>query len=558
MSIRRRLTLSYIAILALLAVNLLVYFWGDRKRQATVVELRRAINRQILISSVKEKLSEYEKQVTLLSQLTADANSGGASPGEIAAFNHRLEGVGAQLREMSALSDADGRGMVDNFSASFRDLSASWRIFYENFGRNQSRAITEEVTRSEPLGQKVLKELLPELQQHQTASVEAASARFYDAARTTDRITVLIFFASVGLAATLALMVSRRLTRGLAILKTGADALGEGDLAYRIPTVSTDELGDLARTFNDMGGRLHSARGELEQRQRELQVLMDSERLKSEELEQALLQLKTTQDQLLVQEKMASLGVLTAGIAHEIKNPLNFVTNFASLSVELIEEARELFQQFQQKLETADAEYMEQLMSDLNINLKKITEHGNRADSIVKGMLAHSRGGAGQFQPTNLNALIEEAASLAYHGLRARDVNFNIALESSYDPALPMVSVVPQDVSRAILNIVNNGCYAAHQRALKSPGFQPVLRCGTAKIPGGVEIRIRDNGTGIPKEVLPKIFNPFFTTKPTGSGTGLGLSLSYQIVVDQHKGTMRVETEEGEFTEFILTLPERT
>ena len=558
MSIRRRLTLSYIAILALLAVNLVVYFWGDRKRQSTVEELRRAIARQILISSVQQKLSEYEKQVTLLSQITADANSGGASPGEIAAFNHRLEGVGEQLSQMSALSDADGKGMVDSFSVSFRDLSASWRIFYENFGRNQSRAITEEVMHSEPLGQKVLKELLPELQQHQTASVEAASARFYDAARTTDRITVLIFFLSVGLAATLALMVSRRLTRGLAVLKTGADALGEGNLAYRIPTVSTDELGDLARTFNDMGGRLHSARGELEQRQQELQVLMDRERLKSEELEQALLQLKTTQDQLLVQEKMASLGVLTAGIAHEIKNPLNFVTNFASLSVELIAEARELFEQFQQKLETADAEYMEQLMSDLNINLKKISEHGHRADSIVKGMLAHSRGGAGQFQPTNINALIEEAAGLAYHGLRAQDLNFNIGLENSYDPALPMISVVPQDISRAILNIVNNGCYATHQRALKSPGFQPVLRCTTAKIQGGVEIRIGDNGTGIPKEVLPKIFNPFFTTKPTGSGTGLGLSLSYQIVVDQHKGTMRVETQEGEGTEFILTLPERT
>jgi len=558
MSIRRRLTLSYIAILALLAVNLVVYFWGDRRRQSTVEELRRAISRQILISSVQQKLSEYEKQVTLLSQMTGDTNSGGASPEDIAAFNSRLDGIGDQLRKMSSLSDAGGRGMIDNFSASFRDLSASWSIFYENFGRNQARAITEEVTHSEPLGQKVLKELLPELQQHQAESVEAASARFYDAARTTDRITVLIFFVSVGLAATLALMVSRRLTRGLAVLKTGADALGEGNLAYRIPTVSKDELGDLARTFNDMGGRLHSARGELEQRQHELQVLMDRERLKSEELEQALLQLKTTQDQLLVQEKMASLGVLTAGIAHEIKNPLNFVTNFAALSVELIEEARELFEQFGQKLETADAEYMGQLMSDLNTNLKKISEHGNRADSIVKGMLAHSRGGAGQFQLTNLNVLIEEAAGLAYHGLRAQDVNFNIALESSWDPALPMVSVVPQDLSRAILNIVNNGCYAAHQRALKSPGFQPVLRCSTAKIKNGVEIRIRDNGTGVPKEVLPKIFNPFFTTKPTGSGTGLGLSLSYQIVVDQHKGTMRVETQEGEFTEFILTLPERT
>ncbi len=550
MNIRRRLTLSSIAILGLLAINLVVYFWGDRRRQATVEELRRAISRQILISDIRQELSDYEKQVTLLSQINADANAGGANPGEVAAFNKGLDGIGDQLRTMSALDDTDGRRMIETFTASFRELSASWRIFYKNFGRNQSLAITEEVMHSEPLGQKVLKELLPDLQHHQTASVEDASTRFYDAARTTDRITVVIFFLTVGLAGTLALMVSRPLTGGLALLKTGADALGGGDLAYRIPSVSKDELGDLARTFNDMAGRLQSARDEL-------QVLMDRERLKSEELERTLVQLKATQDQLLVQEKMASLGALTAGIAHEIKNPLNFVTNFAALSVELIDEANELFAQFRQKPDNADAEYLGQLFSDLHTNLHKIEEHGKRADSIVKGMLAHSRGGAGQFQPTDVNALIAEAASLAYHGLRAQDVDFNIALENVFDPALPTISVVPQDLSRAILNIVNNGCYAAHQRAVRQPGFQPVLRCTTVRTPAGVEIRIRDNGTGIPKEVLPRIFNPFFTTKPTGSGTGLGLSLSYQIVVDQHKGAMRVETEEGEFTEFILTLPER-
>lgn len=550
MTIRRRLTLSSIAILGLLAVNLVVYFWGDRRRQATVEELRRAISRQILISDIRQELSDYEKQVTLLSQINGDTNSGGANPAEIAAFNKGLDGVGRQLGQMSALDDPDGRRMVIAFTDSFRALSDSWRIFYQNFGRNQPLAITEEVMHSEPLGQKVLKELLPELQQHQTESVQAASDRFYETVRTTDRITVFIFFLSVGLAGTLALIISRRLNRGLGVLKTGADVLGGGDLAYRIPSISKDELGDLARTFNDMAGRLQSARDEL-------QVLMDRERLKSEELELTLAQLKTTQDQLLVQEKMASLGALTAGIAHEIKNPLNFVTNFSSLSVELLDEARELFGKLGKKLESGDAEYIGQILSDLNTNLHKIEEHGRRADNIVKGMLAHSRGGSGQFQLTDINALVAEAASLAYHGMRAQDVAFNIALENAFDPALPMLSVVPQDLSRAILNIVNNGCYAAHQRALGEPGFQPVLRCTTVRTPAGVEIRIRDNGAGIPKEVLPKIFNPFFTTKPTGSGTGLGLSLSYQIVVDQHKGAMRVETEDGKSTEFILTLPER-
>ena len=392
MSIRRRLTLSYFAILGLLAVNLVVYFWSGQRRQSTFEELRRAISRQILISSVQQKLNDYEKQVTLLSQINADANAGGASPEDIAAFNSRLDGIGQQLRQMSTLADAGSRETIDKFSAAFRELSASWRIYYANFGRNQARAITEMVTRCQPLGQKVLKVLLPQLQQQETDSVQAATDRFYQAARTTDRITVFIFILSVALAATLAFLVSRYLTHGLEALKTGADVLGGLNLAYRIPETSKDEIGDLARTFNNMGGRLQSARDELQRRQQELQVLMDRERLKTEELEEALVQLKNTQEQLVVQEKMASLGVLTAGIAHEIKNPLNFVTNFAGLSVELFEEGRELFEQAEQKLEPADAEYLQQILSDLNTNLQKIEEHGKRADSIVKGMLAHSRG----------------------------------------------------------------------------------------------------------------------------------------------------------------------
>jgi two-component system NtrC family sensor kinase len=556
MTIRRRLTLSYFAILLLLGLNLIIYFWSDQKRKSTFEELRSAISRQILISSIQQKLNDYQKQVTLLSQINTDVNEGGASPEDIAAFGSRLDAIGVQIRQMSKLSDEGGKGMIAAFASAFKDLSASWRIFYENFGRNQSRAITEEVMHSEPLGQKVMQELLPQLQQHEKDSVEAASVHFYDAARATDRTTVIIFLLSGFLAGLLALVVSRHLTRGLAALKTGADFLGGGKLEYRIPILAKDELGDLAHTFNDMGGRLHSARVELEQRQQELQVLMDRERGKTEELEAAMHQLKDTQDQLVVQEKMASLGILTAGIAHEIKNPLNFVTNFSDVSVELLADARDIFAPCIPTLPPADAEYLQQLFTDLNTNLKKISEHGKRADSIVKGMLAHSRGGTGQFQATDLNALVAEAVNLAYHGMRAQDQSFNIGLENVLDPKLPLVSVVAQDVSRVVLNIVNNGSYAAHQRALKGePGFKPVLRCTTQALPTEVEIRIRDNGTGIPKEVLPKIFNPFFTTKPTGSGTGLGLSLSYQIIVDQHKGTMRVETQEGEYTEFILTLP---
>ncbi|SPE42471.1 Integral membrane sensor hybrid histidine kinase (fragment) [Candidatus Sulfopaludibacter sp. SbA3] len=448
MSIRRRLTLSYFAILLLLGVNLIIYFWSDRKRQSTFEELRSAISRQILISSIQQKLNDYQKQVMLLSQITTDVNEGGASPDDIAAFNSRLDAIGEQIRQMMTLTDAGGKGMVESFSVSFRDLSASWRIFYENFGRNQSRAITEVVMHAEPLGQKVMQEILPQLQQHEKDSVEAASVHFYDAAHATDRITIGIFVMSGILSGLLALVVSRHLTTGLGALKTGADVLGGGNLEYRIPIVATDELGDLARTFNDMAGRLQSARAELEQRQQELEVLMNRERGKTEELEAALHQLKETQDQLLVQEKMAFLGVLTAGIAHEIKNPLNFVTNFSEVSVELLDDARQIFQQGAASLPPADSQYLSELISDLNTNLHKIREHGKRADSIVRGMLAHSRGGSGQFQPTDLNALMTEAVNLAYHGMRAQDQTFNIAIESAYDSALPLVSLVPQDVSR--------------------------------------------------------------------------------------------------------------
>jgi signal transduction histidine kinase len=286
--------------------------------------------------------------------------------------------------------------------------------------------------------------------------------------------------------------------------------------------------------------------------------LRDREQRKTGELEQALQRLKETQNQLVVQEKMASLGALTAGIAHEIKNPLNFVTNFAEISVDLLDDLRAALEPVRPMLPTDDSAYLDGIVQDLTGNLRKIREHGQRADSIVRGMLAHSRGGPGQREPVDLNALLAETVNLAYHGLRARDPNFNIALESQYDPALPPLQLVPQDISRVLLNIVNNGCYAAHHKKLGlGETFRPVLRVATRNLAGEVEARIHDNGAGIPQDVLPKIFNPFFTTKPAGSGTGLGLSLSYQIVVEQHKGTIRVETQEGEYTEFVITLPKQ-
>ncbi|MBL0158741.1 MAG: GAF domain-containing protein [Bryobacterales bacterium] len=268
--------------------------------------------------------------------------------------------------------------------------------------------------------------------------------------------------------------------------------------------------------------------------------------------------LKSAQDQLVVQEKLASLGALTAGIAHEIKNPLNFVNNFAELSVELNQELREEIDKHRAVIGEADCGVIEELLGDLEKNARKINEHGRRADSIVRSMLLHSRGQRGERQPTDINAMLEEYVNLSYHGMRAQDSGFNATIERDLAPAMPLVNVVPQDLSRVFLNILNNACYAVNEKSRKvgsNNGYAPTLRVVTADLGELIEVRIRDNGMGIPPEVRAQIFNPFFTTKPTGQGTGLGLSISHEIVVQEHGGQLDVLTEPGQFTEFVVRLP---
>jgi signal transduction histidine kinase len=261
--------------------------------------------------------------------------------------------------------------------------------------------------------------------------------------------------------------------------------------------------------------------------------------------------LKQAQANLIHAEKMASLGQLTAGIAHEIKNPLNFVNNFAELSRELLHELRDT-------IASPGAE-QDELMATLTANLAKIAEHGGRADGIVTSMLLHSRGGTGERRATDLNALVQEALNLAFHGARARDKSFNITLERDLDTKLPPIELVPQDITRVLLNLFGNSFYAAGKRRHEEtePAFQPSLRVTTRELGNAVEIRVRDNGVGMPPEVVAKLFTPFFTTKPTGEGTGLGLSISYDIVTQQHGGTISVDSRPGEFTEFTMRLPRR-
>ena len=272
-------------------------------------------------------------------------------------------------------------------------------------------------------------------------------------------------------------------------------------------------------------------------------------RQRNEKIENTLHQLESTQAQLIQSEKMASLGELTAGIAHEIQNPLNFVNNFSEVSKELLDEMKEA-------IDKGNSGEAKDIMKDVIENLEKINHHGQRSDAIVKGMLQHSRSSSGQKELTDINVLCDEYLRLSFHGLRAKDKSFNAKFETDFDPSLPKISVVPQEIGRVILNLINNAFYAVSERKkLNEPGHEPTVIVSTRKEKDKVEIKVKDNGTGIPQKVIDKIFQPFFTTKPTGSGTGLGLSLSYDIVTKGHGGELKVETKEGEGTSFQIKLP---
>jgi two-component system, NtrC family, sensor kinase len=283
--------------------------------------------------------------------------------------------------------------------------------------------------------------------------------------------------------------------------------------------------------------------------------LFEQVQARTKELSQSLDDLRAAQDRLVQTEKLASLGQLTAGIAHEIKNPLNFVNNFSALSAELTDELNDVLKQAT-FTETIRKE-IDELTGLLKDNLQKVVQHGKRADSIVKNMLLHSRQGSGEHRPADINAIVDESLNLAYHGARAEKPQFNVTLQRDFDERAGMIDLFPQEITRVLLNLISNGFYAVTKRKLETrdAGFEPVLSAATRNLGDAVEIRIRDNGAGIPAEIKEKMFNPFFTTKPAGEGTGLGLSMSHDIIVKQHGGRIDVETVPGQFTEFTIVLP---
>ncbi len=414
------------------------------------------------------------------------------------------------------------------------------------------------------------------------ASVKEATLASADAILTGRNLLLLISAASVGGAVLLSwIYVGRFLSRRLGRLSDRMRRMAEGDLEAEVDIGGRDEVGEMAAALEVF--RRHALEV---QRLNLVEKLADELKSKNDQLESALGDLEKAQDQIVMREKLAALGELTAGVAHEIKNPLNFIKNFSEVSIELLDEMLEEVRTLAGDRKAAEnggnggngedgeepedddtAELIEEIAGDLTGNLKTIHEHGVRANNIVQSMLQMGRG-SGERRPANINALLSEHARLAYHSARASDSDFNIDLQEDLDPGIGEIEVIPQDLSRVFLNMVTNACYATHEKRmalketdpdavkLKEGGadYEPQLRLTTRAVEDSIEIRIRDNGSGIPDELVEKIFHPFFTTKPTDQGTGLGLALSSDII-RQHGGSIRVETEAGEFTEMIIALP---
>jgi two-component system NtrC family sensor kinase len=329
-------------------------------------------------------------------------------------------------------------------------------------------------------------------------------------------------------------ILARSISAPVMRLRDAAYRVSEGDLSQRVTNISRDEIGELGLAFNEMVSNLDIAQRQLTEQR--------------DQMAETLKELRAAQRQLVQSEKLASLGELTAGIAHEIQNPLNFVNNFSDVSIELTEE-------MEQEVNNGNMEEALALAGNIKKNLAKILSHGKRADRIVKNMLLHSRLNAKDRQLTDINSLTDEYLGLSYHGLRAKDNTFNANMVKNYD-SIPKINIIPQEIGRVLLNLFNNAFYAVQQREKKAePGYRPEVRVTTVLNGMCVLIKIWDNGIGIPASITDKILQPFFTTKPAGQGTGLGLSLSRDIIVNGHGGMLSVTSEEGQYTEFVITLP---
>jgi signal transduction histidine kinase len=542
LSIRARLIFLSALLLAILAVSSILLIRGLARDSQSLAE------EALLVSVVKNANSVSKhfgdlKYWAIDSAVTQLARSQQAA----AVAKERLD---SDLKAISAVDPAAVaaiKGEVDRLT----DLTHRAGEAYSSDDSAAGNALLDQAKSRILNIDSEIDKIVDRVEQQAIARRDASTSQ----AQLAVKLAIVGGIGALALALIFTALTVRSITIPLKQLDRSMAAITHGDLDVPLPPAGVREVGAMTRTLGMLRDSLIE-RGRLERQRQRAEAEVRAAR---DTAEAALHDLKAAQASLIQAEKMASLGQLTAGIAHEIKNPLNFVNNFAGLSVELLDELKQEAAPTLAALQEEERGDVDEIIGTLTGNLEKIVEHGKRADNIVKRMLAHSRSGGSDRQSVDLNGLVEESLNLAYHGARAQDKNFNITLERAYGKDIAPVALVPQDITRVLLNLIGNGFYAANerQRATKNGAFIPKLTVTTRDLGKAVEVRVRDNGTGIPVEIRDRLFQPFFTTKPTGEGTGLGLSISYEIVTKEHGGTIEVASDVGEFTEFTVCLPRR-
>ena len=497
-------------------------------------------------------LASLRREASIATQLLASAFNISDSP-LIEPLRERFEAaIGGAQRSLAALEGSSAGEQVEPVFARLEELGVG-----EEGGFNVRIAALRLVDRQRELEKRnhdLEIDLVADVESYvgsARASVDAATAASTSAIRTGRHVLLGLNVVSIVGATLIAwLFVGGVLLRRIDRLSNRMRRMADGDLEAEVDISGHDEVAEMAAALEVF--RRHALEV---QRLNLVEKLAEELQEKNAAIEKALADLREAQDQIIASQKLAELGELTAGVAHEIKNPLNFVKNFAEASGELIEELKETLDEVRESMDGEQRELIDEICQDLTENLERIRGHGDRADMIVRDMLRMGRSSAGERQPTDINRLLEEHVRLAFHSARANDENFQLDIQEDFDPDAGEIDVVPQDLGRVFLNMVGNACDATNERRIASGGdYSPTLAVSTRRTEETVEIRVRDNGTGMPKEVAEKIFNPFFTTKPTDKGNGLGLAISSDIV-RQHGGTIRVESEVGNFTEMIVDLP---
>ncbi len=541
-SIRARLIFLSVLLLAILAVSsaLLIRELArdshSLAEEATLVSVVRSAN------SASKHFGDLKYWV-IHSAVTQLVRSGQAAEAAQA-------GLDSDLKAISAVDPAVVTA-IEREVDSMTDLARKAGVAYSSDDSAAGNALLERAKSYILDIDTAIDKIVDRIEQQAVARRDASTRR----AELAVKLAIVGGIGALLLALLFTALTVRSITVPLKELERNMALISRGELDVAMPPTGAHEIVAMTKTL----GMLRDSLIERDRLERERQRAESEVRAARDAAETALHDLKAVQANLIQAEKMASLGQLTAGIAHEIKNPLNFVNNFASLSVGLLDELNAAAASAFEALAPDQRREVDELTEMLTGNLKRIVEHGKRADNIVRSMLAHSRSGGGAWQSVDLNALVEEALTLAYHGARAQDQEFNIALEREYGADIASVELVPQDMTRVFLNLIGNGFYAANKRrrTMNGGAFRPALTVTTRDLGNAVEVTVRDNGFGIPDDIKDKLFQPFFTTKPPGEGTGLGLSISYEIVTKEHGGTIRVASEVGAFTDFIVSLPRR-